>query len=427
MTIEVDPVMRRRVVWASTVGNALEWFDFTVFGLFAGYIGKAFFPKSDLNAGMLAAYGLLGVAYFARPLGGLFFGVWADRIGRKRALITIVLMMAVGSAAIGAMPTYAQIGFTAPVALLVARLVQGFSAGGEFGASTAMLVEFAPPDRRGFYASFQFVAQALAFVIGAAFAYGLNTHLSPEQMDAWGWRVPFLSGLVIAPVGFYLRSAIDETPEFKAFLAQRAGIPNTPLKEVLKRFPLPLVSLFLMVAGLTAFTYIANVFLTNFVATDLKLKAADAQFGILIVNIVAACLIPFTGLLSDLLGRRAVIAPGVILLMGVYLGLAWTLVGAPTTSGLWTLQASGLLFPFLSGPFAALAVETFPVHVRSTGAALIYNFGVALFGGLSPWITGELVLLSGSKFAPFVYLGGCLALTLLGLAILPRRPTAARA
>lgn len=422
--ISIDPAMRRRVVWSSTIGNALEWFDFTVFGLFAATIGKEFFPKSDATVGLLAAYGLLGVAYFARPLGGLFFGTWADRVGRKRALITIVLMMGLATAVIGVMPTYATIGVWAPIALLAARLVQGFSAGGEFGASTAMLVEFAPPGRRGFYASFQFVAQALAFVVGATFAYVLNTTLAPEAMDSWGWRIPFLAGIVIAPIGFYLRSAVDETPEFKAFLAARAGVPNTPLREVLARFPLPLISLFLMIAGLTAYTYIGNIFLTTYAATDLKLKIADAQLGILIFNLIGAGLMPFAGLLSDRFGRRAVIMPAVIVFAAVYLTLAFSLVARPSNIALWTLQGSGLLFVLISGPFAALALETFPVHVRSTGASIIYNFGVAIFGGLSPFITGTLVAVTGSKFAPFYYLGGCLALTLIGLMILPRHEAA---
>jgi MHS family proline/betaine transporter-like MFS transporter len=420
MTITIDPAMRRRVVWSSTIGNALEWFDFTVFGLFAGTIGKQFFPKSDPAAGMLAAYGLLGIAYLARPVGGLVFGIWADKVGRKRALITIVLAMGLGTAVIGLIPTYATIGVWAPILLLCARLVQGFSAGGEFGTSTAMLVEFAPPDRKGFYASFQFVAQNLAFVIGAAFAYVLNSTLAPESMDAWGWRVPFLFGIVIAPIGFYLRSAVDETPEFKAFLASRAGLPNTPLKEVLRRFPLPLISLFLMIAGLTAFVYIGNIFLTNFAETNLKLKLADAQLGILIVNLISAAILPLAGLLSDRIGRKAVLAPGVVIFGVVYLTFASFLVAQPTTAALWTMQSAGLLFIFVNGPYAALAVETFPVHVRSTGASIVYNFGVAIFGGLSPFITGSLVRATASNMAPFYYLAGCLILSLIGLAILPK-------
>jgi MHS family proline/betaine transporter-like MFS transporter len=413
--------MRRRVIWSSTVGNALEWFDFTVFGLFAPTIGEKFFPGTDPTAALLKAYGLLAVAFFFRPIGGVFFGVWADRVGRKKALIAIVLSMAFATFAIGILPTYAMIGVAAPILLLLARLIQGFSAGGEFGASTAMLLEFSPPERRGFYASFQFVAQYLAFVLGAAFAFGVGALLTKAQAADWGWRLPFLFGIVVGPVGFYLRSRIDETPAFKAFLAERGSTPNTPLREVVARFPRQLVALFLILSGITAFTYLGNVFLVNFAATELKLEASYAQLGILVVNLISALMLPWAAGLSDRFGRVAVIAPAIVLLMAFELPLAYLLTIAPSPTTLWLTQACGLIFMFISGPYAVLAVETFPVGVRSTGASVMYNLAVAVFGGLSPFLTGLLFRETGNRFAPFLYLAGCMALSLLGLALLPRR------
>src|SRR5579872_245018 len=311
--IAIDPAMRRRVVWSSTIGNALEWFDFIVFGLFAAVIGEQFFPPGDSTAHLIQAYGLFAIAYLFRPVGGLVFGVWSDRIGRKRALISIVLMMALGSGLIGIMPSYTMIGAAAPIGLFVARLIQGFSAGGEYSTSTALLTEFAPPGRRGFYAAFQHVAQFSAFVIGAGFAFTLNRLLSPEDFESWGWRVPFLAGIAIGPVGAYLRSAVDETPEFKAFLAKRAGRKNTPLRDVLREHPRALFALLLYVAGGTAFTYIMNIFLPNYAERDLGLNLIDAQLGLLAINVVAAIAIPFAGALSDRYGRRPVMAPAIIL------------------------------------------------------------------------------------------------------------------
>ena len=421
MNIPIDAAMRRRVVWASTIGNALEWFDFTVYGLFAGTIGQQFFAKTDAAAGLLGAYALLAIAYFARPLGGIFFGVWADRVGRKRALIAIVLSMAAGTFAIGLLPTYAMVGVWAPALLFVARLVQGFSAGGEFGASTALLYEFSPKERSGFFASFQFVAQAIAFLVASACAYLVSQTMAPEAALAWGWRLPFLAGLFIAPVGFYLRNRIDETPAFVAFLAEQRGVPNTPLRDAFAHFPRPLLALFFMIAGLTAFTSVANIFLPNFISSELHLKLADAQIGIFFANLAACVVLPTAGALSDKFGRRAVVAPAIVIFTCLYLYFGHALVTAPSQAALWSLQASGVTFFFITGPYAALAVESFPVRVRSTGASVMYNVGIALFGGLAPIITGAMVRATGDRFAPFYYLAACMVISLVGLAILPKR------
>jgi MFS transporter, MHS family, proline/betaine transporter len=419
-----DARMRRRVIWSSTIGNALEWFDFIIFGLFAETIGKLFFPKTDATASLLAAYGLLAAAYLARPFGGIFFGALADRLGRKRALVSIVLLMAFSTALIAVLPTFAQIGVAAPVLLLLARLIQGFSAGGEFGTSTAMLIEFSPPGRRGLYASFQLVAQAIAIASGAAFATILHRALAPDAFESWGWRLPFLLGVIIGPVGFYLRSAVDETPEFKAFLAKLAGIPNTPLRNVLMKHPRALIALVLIIAGMTANTYIGAIFLPNFADTTLKLKLADAQFGLFVANVASIAALPVAGWLSDRYGRWQVMVPAIIVFLAAALTLAKALIDHPSNEALWALQATGLISVFASGPACALTLEVFPVNVRSSGASIAYNFAVAIFGGLAPLITGWLVLKTHDNFAPFYYLLACFILTLIGLALVRKKTRA---
>src|SRR6201999_4522500 len=198
--------MRRRVVISSTIGNALEWFDFTVFGLFTGIISKLFFPADNPSSSLLLTFATFGIAFAARPLGGLVFWLYADKHGRKKALVVMITLMAFGTAA--------------PLLLLLARLIQGFSAGGEFGSASAMLIEFAPPGRRGYYGSFQMVSQSLAFSLGAAMAIGLNLGLSPDAFASWGWRVPFILGILIGPIGYYLRQKCDESPEFQTYLAE---------------------------------------------------------------------------------------------------------------------------------------------------------------------------------------------------------------
>lgn len=415
----ISAAMRRRIVWASTVANALEWFDFVVFGLLATTIAKNFFPQDSPAAGLLATYGLFSAAFIARPLGALFFGAWADRAGRKPALVATVLSMAVGTGAIGVMPTYQMIGAAAPLLVLGARIVQGFSAGGDFGIATAMLVEFAPRRQRSFYASFQFVAQALSFVIAAVLVFALNSRLSAQAMETWGWRAPFLAGASIGPVGFFLRRSIDETPAFQAFIERRAGRLNAPLRDVFASHRRSLISLFLILAGLTTNTYLGNIFLPNFAVGRLGLKATDAQLGVLAVSLIAGCAYPFAAILCDRIGRQRVLALSAALYVVVSLWLAASLVENPSASALWTLQASGLIAVFIGASFLGLSMDSFPVGVRSTGASIVYSLAVMTFGGVAPLATQYAVRVTGNDLAPFYYLATCLCLSIVGVALLP--------
>ena len=419
MDMTVDPAMRRRVVISSTLGNALEWFDFVVFGLFAGVIGKLFFPADNPSNSLLLTFATFGIAFAARPLGGLAFGIYADRYGRKRALVVMIMMMALGTGLIGFLPTYASIGIAAPILVLVARLIQGFSAGGEFGSASAMLIEFATPGRRGLYGSWQMVSQSLAFGCGAVMAFLLNTQLSPEAFTSWGWRVPFLLGILIGPVGFYLRSKVDESPEFKAFLDSRKGAarPNTPLKDVLGQFPRQLLVAFCVIAAGTAINYVGSVFMPAYAASVLGLKLADAQLGLVAVAFCGIFVALFGGWLSDKIGRRWVSLPALVLFCGLFYYFMTRLVAAPSREALWQLQACGLLLSLMAGPIPALMTEIFPVSMRSTGASLMYNLAVMLFGGLAPFTNTWLVQVTGDKAAPIYYIFFAALVGVLGLAL----------
>lgn len=420
--------MRRRVVVSSTIGNALEWFDFTVFGLFAGVIGKLFFPADDPRSSLLSTFAIFGIAFAARPLGGLVFGLYADKFGRKKALVVMITLMAIGTGMLGFLPTYAAIGIAAPLLLLLARLIQGFSAGGEFGSASAMLIEFAKPGQRGLYGAFQMVSQSLAFAIGAAMAIALGKNLSPEAFASWGWRVPFILGILIGPVGYYLRAKVDESPEFKAYLAERAKsaapVKKTTLGQLFSEHPRELIASFCLIAAGTAINYVGAVFLPAYAATDLKLPLIDAQIGLLCVSLANAFLVLAFGALSDRIGRRAVIVPGLIVYCILYFILLKRLVAEPTTAHLWQLQAIGLILGALAGPMPAFMTEIFPVGVRSTGASLMYNFAVMLFGGLAPFINQWLVQTTGDKASPVYYIFFAAAVGLLGMSVYRRPPAA---
>ncbi|HXW30390.1 MAG TPA: MFS transporter, partial [Xanthobacteraceae bacterium] len=228
----LEPVAGRsslRIVAAASIGNALEWFDLLVYGYFALTISRLFFPTDDQTVSLLLALGIFGVSYLVRPLGAIVLGAYADRTGRKASLMVSIVLMMIGTLVMVVIPTYASIGVLAPIAVLLARLIQGFSVGGEFGSSTSFLVEHGP-DRKGFFASFQWAGQGFAAVLASLFGVGLTTALTADQLNAWGWRIPYIFGLLIGPVGFYIRRHVDETPEFLA-----AEATSTPVREVLGR------------------------------------------------------------------------------------------------------------------------------------------------------------------------------------------------
>jgi MFS transporter, MHS family, proline/betaine transporter len=420
--------MRRRVVISSTIGNALEWFDFTVFGLFAGIIAKLFFPAENPSSSLLLTFATFGIAFAARPLGGLVFGLYADRHGRKKALVVMISLMALGTGLLGVLPTFGAIGIAAPLLLLLARLIQGFSAGGEFGSASAMLIEFAPPGRRGLFGSFQMVSQSLAFGIGAAMAIGLNLGLSPDAFASWGWRVPFILGILIGPTGWYLRQRCDESPEFQAYLAEKAATAQpkrqTTLGQLFSEHPRELIASFCLIAAGTAINYINAIFLPTYAVAELKLPLLNAQMGLLIVSLANAVIAMAAGALSDRIGRRTVLVPALIIYSLLFYVLLQRLAAEPTTAKLWHLQIAAILLGVLAGPMPAFMTEIFPVGVRSTGASLMYNLAVMLFGGLAPFINTWLVAATGNKAAPVYYIFFAAAVGLAGLSLYRPRTTA---
>lgn len=421
MPMDTMAQMRRRVVISSTIGNALEWFDFTVFGLFAGIIAKLFFPADNPSSSLLLTFATFGIAFAARPLGGLVFGLYADKHGRKKALVVMISLMAVGTGLLGFLPTFGAIGIAAPLLLLLARLIQGFSAGGEFGSASAMLIEFAPPGWRGLYGSFQMVSQNLAFAIGATMAISLNLGLSADAFASWGWRVPFILGILIGPTGWYLRQRCDESPDFQAYLAERAATAQptrkTTLGQLFSEHPRELIASFCLIAAGTAINYVNAIFLPTYAVVELKMPLLNAQLGLLFISLANAGIAVATGALSDRIGRRAVLIPSLVIYAALFYVMLQRMVAAPTTTNLWQLQIVAVFLGALAGPMPAFMTEIFPVGVRSTGASLMYNLAVMLFGGLAPFINTWLVTVTGDKTAPVYYILFAAAVGLFGLSM----------
>jgi MHS family proline/betaine transporter-like MFS transporter len=418
--------MRRRVLIASTLGNGFEWFDYGIFGMFTPIISKLFFPASSELTSMLLTFATFAVAFAMRPLSGVLFGLYADKLGRKRALTLMIIMMAIGTGMIGLLPTYAAIGIAAPLLMVVARLIQGISAGGEFANATAMLVEYSPPNRRGFYGSFQMVSQALGFTGGALLAYLATTYVSPASLEGWAWRLPFLLGILIGPFGYWLRSNIDETPEFQRYL-QSMQKSTMPLVELFTRYPRELLAGFCIVVMGTVSYYVMLLYIPIYAVRQLGLPMSGVQLSSVLSTALIVVFCPFAGSLSDRLGRRQIVLPAVI----VYAVVVWfsihQLLAEPSLTRLIMAQmATSLVMAFLWGPTPVMLMELLPVGVRSTGVGLVYNVAVALFGGLAPFFVTSLIAATGDKASPAYYVAISALVGVLGLLLWRKRADTVR-
>jgi MFS transporter, MHS family, proline/betaine transporter len=320
-----------RTVIAATVGAVLEWYDLLVYAMFAVVLGKQFFPGSSPAGSLLLSWGTFALAWLARPLGAVVIGAYGDRAGRKPALVLSAGLMMVGTLLTGVLPPYASIGVAAPLLLMLARLLQGFSAGGEFGGATAMLAE-QDPKRRGFYASLQWSATGLAVFLAAGFAFVINSVLMPDQVEAWGWRLPFLFGLLIGPAAWYIRRRGEETPEFT-----HTAMAAHPIAEVASRDKLRVLLGAGVVAAGAAGSYTIN-YMPSFAATQLHMGAATALIGTMVAGAVNTILPPVFGHLSDVYGRYRIMGLfGAIGLCVIYPLFLWVLA-VPTLFTLIAIQ-----------------------------------------------------------------------------------------
>ena len=388
----------RRAVSAAVIGNVLEWYDFGVYGFVAAIIGKNFFPGTDDVTQLLSAFLTFGLGFLARPVGGIVIGRMGDTHGRKAALMLTIFLMALGTVLIGVLPTYATIGFAAPALLLLARLMQGFSTGGEWGGSTAFIVEWAPKEKRGLYGSFQQMSVVFGLLLGSSFAALLNSVLTQDQMVAWGWRIPFLVGALLGPVGLYMRRTIDETPHYER-VKQAAPAGGR------SGFALAATAFGFTIVWTVAF-YVLLTYMPSWTGKYMKLTAAQALWSNSIGLVALVIAIPIMGHLSDRYGRR----PLLLTCCAAFIILPWPL---------FTYLASGnvpyvvlvliqigiaIVISLYSGAGPAAIAEVFPTRSRSTWMTTGYALAVAIFGGSAPYLSIWMISKLGSPIAPVWYL-----------------------
>jgi MFS family permease len=403
-----------RKVVAVGVGNALEFYDFLTFSFFAIQIGHSFFPESQTSHGLLYSLATFGVGFLTRPLGGVVIGMYGDRVGRKPAMVLSFALMGACILGLALTPSYAQIGIAAPILLVIFRLVQGFALGGEVGPTTAFLVEAAPPHRRGLYVSLQFMTQDLAVLAAGLAGFVLTTWLTPAALDAWGWRIAFLIGAAIVPMGLQMRRNLPDT-------LHDTDRPATTAQQ--RRLPVRLIVLALMLMmAVTIYLYGLD-YITTYAQDSLHMTPAAAFGATVMVGLCAVVADPVSGLLSDRIGRRPVMLGAVVilvlLLVPAYLVMT-ELKSAPVVFGAMGILAA--LQAFLANPALVTVTESLPVAVRSGGVAIIYAVAVSVFGGSTQFAVKALIDLTGSALAPAWYMTG--AVIIGGIAMSLMRETA---
>ncbi|RMT82922.1 MFS transporter [Pseudomonas viridiflava] len=417
-TEHVDPATLRKVIVAAAIGNFVEWFDFAVYGFLATTIALQFFPSADTSAALLKTFAVFAVAFAFRPLGGIFFGMLGDRIGRKRTLAMTILLMAAATTLIGVLPTYAAIGVTAPILLTIIRCAQGFSAGGEYAGACAYLMEHAPRDQRAWYGSFVPVSTFSAFAAAAVVAYTLEASLSAEAMGSWGWRLPFLIAAPLGLVGLYLRWKLDETPAFQV-VKQEQTVAHSPLTETLRHHAGAICCL----GAFVSLTALSFYMFTTYFATYLQVAGGLSRASALLVSLIAlafaAAICPLAGAYSDRVGRRATMATACILLMLVVFPsflMASSGSFAASVVGVMLLAVGAVLCGVVT---AALLSETFPTRTRYTASAITYNMAYTLFGGTAPLMATWLITTTGSNLSPAFYLIAVAVMAMVGGLALP--------
>ncbi|WP_397391458.1 MFS transporter [Polynucleobacter sp.] len=403
-----------RLVAATVSGNALEFYDFLAYSFFAVYIGKTFFPATSEYASLLLSVGVFGVGFLARPLGGFLIGGYADRVGRKPAMLLTIALITVGTLGLAITPSYESIGMAAPICVVICRLIQGLALGGEVGPSTAFLIEIAPPNKRGLYGAWQLASQGLAALLAGAIGMLLTTSLPSQEMQAWGWRVPFALGLLLIPVAIYLRRYMPET-------LQHGDIANgaAAQKMGLRKYRGIIALAILVIMGANVSTYVSH-YMTTYAISTLHFAPTVALAATVAGGLATFIFAIIGGWLSDIYGRRPVmIIPRALIALLTYPAFLY-LNTYPSTTSLLVITAflAALIATSTSASISAIP-ELLPSHIRALGLSIAYSVSVAIFGGSTQLIITWLIGFTGDPTSPSWYVTIISLITLIAMYALP--------
>lgn len=391
-----------KLILATSLGGGLEVYDNTIFSFFAIVIGQQFFAAAGSYGSLMLSVSVFAVGFLVRPLGSLYFGSLADRKGRKSALLASIMLMALGVLLIAFCPPYAQIGMAAPIILITGRLLQGFSLGGEFGAATTLAMESCAPRSRGYVVSWQTACQGAATLAGGLVAFALTTYLPAEQFQSWGWRLGFVVGLSIAPVGLYIRSQMTET------LDKEAAV-GTPLADLWHGYRRQVILGIVMMLANSSLLYVVVLYMPTYLVRELGYHASTAYLASIVSSLVLLVVAPLSGLLADRLPRRKPILLVSMLLPSLLIYPVFVVLGNTQALpvALTLLGATMAIASFGSGAFYLLLLEAFPAKVRASGLSIIYSIGVSVVGGCSQLFVTWLIKFSGNPLSPAWFMMAC--------------------
>ena len=402
MAVSTNDSKHIKQILAAVIGNALEWYDFIVFGFFAVVLAGLFFPSHDESASLMLVFATFGAGFLARPLGGVVLGFISDKKGRKVALQLVILLMTIAIAIISFTPTYTSIGVAGAFLILLARLLQGFATGGEFASATAYLVEAAPQGKRGFYGSLQMSGQCIAAMLATLIGIMVTKYYSQEQINDWAWRIPFIIGLLIGPVGLYIRKHLNETESFISY--SQGEQSKLSLMDLIKANKSGVIASFLATVSATIYFYIILIYMPTYGKKELGLSLEEAFLAEASGLVFLIALIPIFGWLSDKYGRIQFLRFSNVLFLIFTYPLFYMTLQDPTLFKFTALQI--VLCIFLSGTlgvFSTVLAEQFETGSRSTGMAVAYNIAVMTFGGFAPAIVTFLITSLNTPVAPAYY------------------------
>jgi len=412
--IRVKPSLTRVIV-AASLGNALEWFDFLIYGYFAVTISKVFFPSTNETASLLATFGTFSVSFLVRPIGAILIGAYTDRAGRKAGLTLSILLMVIGTTMTALTPGYATIGLAAPILILIARLTQGFSVGGEFGSAVTFLAE-QTASRKGFVASWQWASTGITNALASAFGIVLTSILSPEQLGEWGWRVPFLFGILVGPVGLYIRRRLDETPEYVEIKPTR-----TPVRDVLRDNPIECL-LAMGAAVISNSSAYIILYIPTYAIKEMHLPQATGYIATFVGAVVLGVASPIAGHFSDKLGRSGILSGTAWLFFLTTSAVFYLMIAYPSlATAVFAASWLSLVKAGYSGVLPSQLAELFPTRLRGIGVSLSFAIAVTIFGGFTPFVATWLISMTGNSLSPSFYIMLTAALSIIALAFVRSR------